>query len=81
MGSPNGGIIGVINPTSFGKCTQTITTATGSTTLTTQPGTRLVLMQLLLEEVEQVETLVEVVEQVDFELVHHFQFVEQHHIQ
>jgi hypothetical protein len=27
MGSPNGGIIGVINPTSFGKCTQTITTA------------------------------------------------------
>ena len=38
MGSPNGGIIGVINPTSFGKCTQTI--ATASTTLTTQPGTR-----------------------------------------
>jgi hypothetical protein len=31
MGSPNGGIIGVINPTSFGKCTQTVTT-TGSTT-------------------------------------------------
>jgi hypothetical protein len=26
MGSPNGGIIGVINPTSFGKCTQTIAT-------------------------------------------------------
>jgi hypothetical protein len=42
MGSPNGGIIGVVNPTSFGKCTQTVTTATGSTTLTTQPGTRLV---------------------------------------
>ena len=40
MGSPNGGIIGVINPTSFGKCT--VTSATGSTTLTTQPGTRLV---------------------------------------
>ena len=40
MGSPNGGIIGVVNPTSFGKCTQTI--ATASTTLTTQPGTRLV---------------------------------------
>ena len=40
MGSPNGGIIGVINPTSFGKCTQTI--ATSSTPLTTQPGTRLV---------------------------------------
>jgi hypothetical protein len=42
MGSPNGGIIGVINPTSFGKCTVTSTLATGSTTLTTQPGTRLV---------------------------------------
>jgi hypothetical protein len=27
MGSPNGGIIGVINPTSFGKCTQTVRTA------------------------------------------------------
>ena len=40
MGSPNGGIIGVVNPTSFGKCTQTI--ATSSTPLTTQPGTRLV---------------------------------------
>jgi hypothetical protein len=39
MGSPNGGIIGVINPTSFGKCTQTVTTS--STTLTTQPGTRI----------------------------------------
>jgi hypothetical protein len=40
MGSPNGGIIGVINPTSFGKCTQTVTTSSGP--LTTQPGTRLV---------------------------------------
>ena len=39
MGSPNGGIIGVINPTSFGKCTVTSVTS-GSTTLTTQPGTR-----------------------------------------
>ena len=39
MGSPNGGIIGVVNPTSFGKCTVTSAT-TGSTTLTTQPGTR-----------------------------------------
>jgi hypothetical protein len=38
MGSPNGGIIGVINPTSFGKDTVT-TVTTGSTTLTTQPGT------------------------------------------
>ena len=39
MGSPNGGIIGVINPTSFGKCT--VTSATGSTTVTTQSGTRI----------------------------------------
>jgi hypothetical protein len=44
MGSPNGGIIGVINPTSFGKCTQTVTTSSGP--LTTQPGTRLVQQQL-----------------------------------
>jgi hypothetical protein len=41
MGSPNGGIIGVINPTSFGKCTVTTKTSSG-TTLTTQPGTRVV---------------------------------------
>jgi hypothetical protein len=40
MGSPNGGIIGVINPTSFGKCT--VTTKTSLWTLTTQPGTRVV---------------------------------------
>ena len=40
MASPNGGIIGVVNPTSFGKCTQTV--ATSSTSVTTQPGTRLV---------------------------------------
>jgi hypothetical protein len=40
MGSPNGGIIGVINPTSFGKCT--VTSRTSSTPLTTQPGTRIV---------------------------------------
>ena len=41
MGSPNGGIIGVVNPTSFGK--NTITTGTsGSTSVTTQPGTRLI---------------------------------------
>ena len=39
MGSPNGGIIGVINPSSFGKCTQTVTTSSGN--LTTQPGTRI----------------------------------------
>jgi hypothetical protein len=29
MGSPNGGIIGVVNPTSFGKCT--VTSETSST--------------------------------------------------
>jgi hypothetical protein len=38
MGSPNGGIIGVINPSSFGKCT--VTSKTSSSPLTTQPGTR-----------------------------------------
>jgi hypothetical protein len=37
MGSPNGGIIGVINPTSFGKCT--VTTKTSSSPLALQPGT------------------------------------------
>jgi hypothetical protein len=31
MGSPNGGIIGVINPTSFGKDTVTTETTTCST--------------------------------------------------
>jgi hypothetical protein len=40
MAKSNGGIIGALNPTSFGKCTQTI--ATSSTTVTTQPGTRVV---------------------------------------
>jgi hypothetical protein len=39
MGSPNGGIIGVINPSSFGKCTVTSKTSSGAH-LTTQPGTR-----------------------------------------
>ena len=39
MAKSNGGIIGAINPTSFGKCTQTVTTASGN--LTTQPGTQL----------------------------------------
>jgi hypothetical protein len=40
MGSPNGGIVGVVNPTSFGKCTQTIATAS-TPAFTTQPGTRI----------------------------------------
>ena len=39
MAKYNGGIIGALNPTSFGKCTVTSQTASG--TLTTQPGTRL----------------------------------------
>ena len=39
-GSANGGVIGVSNKTSFGKCTVTSKTSTG--TITTQPGTRLV---------------------------------------
>jgi hypothetical protein len=75
MGSPNGGIIGVINPTSFGKCTVT-TATTGSTTLTTQPGTRLAaILQLLLvvEEVDQIEEVA--VEQVVLFLIVLFQFV------
>ena len=41
-GSANGGIIGKKNNASYGKSVQTATTCTGSTTLTTQPGTRLV---------------------------------------
>jgi hypothetical protein len=41
MAKSNGGIIGALNPTSFGKCTVT-SIATSSTTLTTQPGTRVV---------------------------------------
>ena len=36
----NGGIIGPINITSFGKCT--VTTKTSSGSITTQPGTRLI---------------------------------------
>jgi hypothetical protein len=38
----NGGIIGPVNIISSGGNLITSTTATGSTTLTTQPGTRLV---------------------------------------
>jgi hypothetical protein len=41
MGSPNGGIIGVINPTSFGKDTVTTKTASCSA-VPLQPGTRVV---------------------------------------
>jgi hypothetical protein len=41
MGSPNGGIIGVINPTSFGKCTVTTKTATCSS-VPLQPGTTII---------------------------------------
>ena len=40
MAKSNGGIIGALNPTSFGKCT--VTSQTSSGTLTTQPGTRIV---------------------------------------
>ena len=39
MAKSNGGIIGKINKTSFGKCTQTDKTSSG--TVTTQPGTRI----------------------------------------
>ena len=41
-GSTNGGIIGKTNVASFGNNTITSTTPTGSTTLTTQVGTRFV---------------------------------------
>ena len=40
MARTNGGIIGKINHTSFGKCTQTVKTSDG--TVTTTPATRLV---------------------------------------
>ena len=39
-GSANGGVIGKVNNSSFGKNTQTVKTSSG--TLTTQPGTRLI---------------------------------------
>ena len=39
-GSSNGGVIGVSNKSSFGKCTQTVKTSSGDITL--QPGTRVV---------------------------------------
>jgi hypothetical protein len=62
MGSPNGGIIGVINPSSFGKDT---VTSTSSGDLTTQPGTRVVETLQLLQVV--VEHMVE--EELELELV------------
>jgi len=40
MARSNGGIIGVSNKASFGKCT--VTTKTSSGTITTQPGTTVV---------------------------------------
>ena len=40
MARTNGGIIGVSNNTSFGKCT--VTTKTSSGDITTQPGTRVI---------------------------------------
>jgi hypothetical protein len=83
MGSPNGGIIGVINPTSFGK--DTVTSVTASGPLTTQPGTRVVLAVVAggggAVELFLLVTLEEVVEQVVLDCFMYFQFVEQHHIQ
>ena len=40
MARSNGGIIGIINKTSFGKSKQTVKTSSGDITL--QPGTRVV---------------------------------------
>ena len=42
MPRTNGGIIGKINVTSFGKNTQTTRTSSTPSAVTTQPGTRLV---------------------------------------
>ena len=39
-GNQNGGVIGKVNNTSFGKCT--VTTKTSSGTLTTETGTRVI---------------------------------------
>ena len=41
-GSSNGGVIGKVNNTSFGKCTVTTQTASTPSAVTTQPGTRVV---------------------------------------
>jgi hypothetical protein len=79
MAKSNGGIIGALNPTSFGKCT--VTSQTSSGTLTTQPGTRIVQSLVVAGGGGGVELAVEVEEQVVIELVVHFQFVEQQHIQ
>jgi hypothetical protein len=78
MARSNGGIIGTTNQSSFGKCTVTTTIATGSTTLTTQPGTRVVIMRLLAVVVEEETMVVEVVEQSGSELyfVHLFQLMD-----
>ena len=39
-GSANGGVIGVSNKTSFGKCTVQTRTSSGDFSNVTQPGTR-----------------------------------------
>ncbi len=44
-GSANGGVIGKTNKVSFGKCT--VTTKTSSGTITTQPGTTLAAMTVV----------------------------------
>ena len=41
-GSQNGGILGVSNKTSFGKCTVTAKTSSTPSAVTTQPGTRFI---------------------------------------
>ena len=41
-GTPNGGVIGKTNRTSFGKCTVTSKTSSAPSAVTTQAGTRLV---------------------------------------
>jgi hypothetical protein len=66
MGSPNGGIIGVINPTSFGKCTVTSKTSSGSSYHYNQVQLLLnqqlllvqVVQELVVRQVEEVELVV-----------------------
>jgi hypothetical protein len=82
MAKSNGGIIGALNPTSFGKCT--VTSQTSSGTLTTQPGTRLVSALVVAGGGgggPNIQHLQVEVEQEVLELLVHFQFVEQQHIQ
>jgi hypothetical protein len=75
----NGGIIGPNIVTSFGGCTVTVKTSSG--TLTTQPGTRLVSYAVVAGGGGGAGVIGVEVEQEVLELLVHFQFVEQQLIQ